>query len=100
VNDLPARTASTAIAITTTATAAIATAPTASWTSSTTSAPAGTATASSTAAFCFRASFVHRDGAATQIASVQRFDRGIALRAIGHLHKTESPQTPAELISN
>jgi hypothetical protein len=98
VNDLPARTASAAIAIATTA--AIATAPTASRTSSATSAPARTAAASATTALCFRPSFVDRNRAATQIASVQRFDGGGALRPIGHFHKTESPQTPAELISN
>ena len=85
---LPARTATTAIAIS----AAIAAA--------TTTARTASATAGLTAALCSRTSLVYGNRATAEIAAVQCRDGCARLCAVGHLDKTEAAKPSAELIAD
>src|SRR5438270_777081 len=85
---LPARTATTAIAIS----AAIA--------SATTTARTASATAGLTTALCSRTSLVYGNRATAEIAAVQCCDGCARLCAVGHLDKTEAAKPSAELIAD
>ena len=93
---LPARAATTTIAIASAVSPSTATAGSAAATTA-----ARTSTASATVS-AFRAwpRLVHGDSASTQIASVQSFDGGSALRAVSHFYEPETAQASAELIAN
>ena len=85
--NLPARSATAAIAIS----AAIATTTTAATRTATTAATGITALGSWT-------SFVYRNRPSTQIGAVQCCDRSVCLCAVSHFHKAEAAQTTAKLI--
>lgn len=96
---LPAWAASAPIAISAAAAAIPAASAATAWATTTSTGTSASARAA-VAAFCPRPSFIHCDRASTKIAAVQSLDRRIALSAVGHFDKSESPQTSAELVSN
>jgi hypothetical protein len=87
--ELPARSATAAVAISAAISAA-----------STTAARTASASTTSVAALSARTSLIHGNRASAEIAAIQRRNRRAGLRAIGHLDKAEATQASAKLIAN
>ena len=92
--ELPARTASATIAV------SVATIAAASAAATRTASAEGATAAAGVPTLGARTRFVHSDRAPAHVASIERGDRGIRLRAIGHLYEAKSTQASAELIAN